>query len=100
MPIKHHGVEPADELRPAYDLATLKHRVRGKHYALATAGVTLVRLESDVAAAFPTGRAVNEALRCVLLAKRKAAQASKVVPPTSRIKRPSKSRRPSHSDRG
>ena len=57
---------PVDELRPEYDLTTLSGRVQGKYYARATAGTTLVLLEPDVAAAFPTGRAVNRALRMYL----------------------------------
>ena len=57
---------PVDELRPEYDLTTLTGRVQGKYYARATAGTTLVLLEPDVAEAFPTGRAVNRALRMYL----------------------------------
>jgi hypothetical protein len=55
-----------DELRREYDLTTLTGRVQGKYYARATAGTTLVLLEPDVAEAFPTGRAVNRALRMYL----------------------------------
>lgn len=54
MPTKNRAAE-SDELRPEYDFSKLKGRVIGKHYAQATAGVTMVLLESDVAAAFPTG---------------------------------------------
>ena len=57
---------PVDELRSEYDFATLTGRVQGKHYDRATAGTTLVLLEPDVARAFPSGRAVNRALRMFL----------------------------------
>ena len=57
---------PVDELRQEYDLATLTGRVQGKYHARATAGTTLVLLEPDVAEAFPSGRAVNRALRMYL----------------------------------
>jgi hypothetical protein len=74
--------------------------VVGKHYAQASAGVTMVLLEADVAAAFPTGRAVNKALRSVLLAQRKATLANKALQPTSRARRTGKSRRRSSAARG
>ena len=54
---------PVDELRPEYDLTTLTGRVQGKYHSRATAGTTMVLLEPDLAEAFPTGRAVNRALR-------------------------------------
>ena len=60
----------AETLRSEYDLATLTGRVQGKYYDRATAGTTLVLLEPDVAEAFPTGRAVNRALRMYLRAER------------------------------
>jgi hypothetical protein len=52
-----------DELRPEYDLATLRSGVRGKYYRRAMAGTNLVLLEPDVARAFPDSEAVNRALR-------------------------------------
>ncbi|MCI0410103.1 MAG: hypothetical protein L0191_16360 [Acidobacteria bacterium] len=54
-----------DDLRPEYDLASLGPGVRGK-YAGRLRGTTLVALQPDVAEAFPTSDAVNEALRAVL----------------------------------
>jgi hypothetical protein len=53
-------------LRSKYDLASLTGRVRGKYYARATVGTTLVLLEPDVAEAFPNGSSVNAALRAYL----------------------------------
>ena len=55
-----------DELRPEYDETLLKNGVRGKYAEQYAAGTNIVRLDSDVAAAFPNEEAVNEALRFVL----------------------------------
>jgi hypothetical protein len=53
----------SDDLRPEYDLATLKGGVRGKYYKQAAAGTNLVLLEPDVARTFPDSSSVNRALR-------------------------------------
>jgi len=59
--------EMADELGPEYDLGQLlKHGVRGKYAERYREGTNLVLLEPDVADAFPTGEAVNKALRLVI----------------------------------
>jgi hypothetical protein len=58
--------DSTDELRPEYDEATLKKGVRGKYYQRYGAGTNVVRLDPDVAAAFPNEKAVNEALRRLL----------------------------------
>lgn len=55
-----------DELRPEYDLSQLEGRVRGKYVERYKAGTNIVRLEPDVAAAFPDAQAVNEALRLLI----------------------------------
>jgi hypothetical protein len=56
-----------DELRPQYDLRKLlKGGVRGKYAKRFRAGTNLVLLEPDVAVAFSSERAVNEALRLVI----------------------------------
>ena len=56
-----------DELRPEYDLRELlKGGVRGKYARRYRAGTNLVLLAPDVAKAFPTEHAVNEALRLVV----------------------------------
>jgi len=53
-----------DDLRPEYDLSELlKGGVRGKYAARFRAGKNLVLLAPDVAQAFPTDDAVNEALK-------------------------------------
>jgi hypothetical protein len=87
MPTKNRATDRVDELRPEYDLASLKGGVRGKYYARATAGTTLVLLERDVAEAFPDGSAVNRALRAFLRSERDG-QPNKALQPTSRAKRP------------
>ncbi len=57
----------SDELRPEYDLPPLlKDGVRGKYAAAFARGTNLVLLAPDVARAFPTEEAVNEALRLVM----------------------------------
>lgn len=60
---KNEKAAKADEPRPEYDLSELKNGVRGKYAAGYRAGTNLVLLSPDVARHFPTGRAVNEALR-------------------------------------
>ena len=61
--------EVDDELRPEYDETLLKNGTRGKYTKEYEAGTNIVRLDPDVAAAFPTEEAVNEALRSVLKEK-------------------------------
>lgn len=57
----------ADELRPEYHLRELlRGGVRGKYAKRYRAGTNLVLLEPDVARAFPSERAINEALRLVI----------------------------------
>ena len=56
-----------DELRPEYDMKSLlKGAVRGKYAQRYREGTNLVLLEPDVAQAFPSEKAVNEALRLVM----------------------------------
>jgi len=57
---------PNDELRPEYDEALLKDAVRGKYAQRYAAGANIALLDPDVAAAFPSDEAVNEALRLVI----------------------------------
>ena len=78
----------SDDLRPEYDLAALGPGVRGK-YAKLLKGTTLVALQPEVAVAFPTSAAVNEALRAVL-------KATAVLRRTTPVPKRS-SRRPSRS---
>lgn len=65
-----------DELRPEYDETLLKNGVRGKYVSRYRSGTNLILLAPDVAAAFPTAEAVNEALRLLLkVAQQSAAMA-------------------------
>ncbi|MDX2192054.1 MAG: hypothetical protein NW201_01785 [Gemmatimonadales bacterium] len=53
----------ADELRPEYDFAG---GVRGKYAMRFAKGTNLVLLDPDIAKVFPTGAAVNRALRAII----------------------------------
>ena len=55
-----------DDLRPEYDLSTLKGRVQGKYFDRYRLGTNLALLAPEVRAAFPTDEAVNEALRALM----------------------------------
>ena len=84
----------SDDLRREYDLSKLPGVVSGKYYARATAGMTLVLLEPDVAEAYPDGESVNQALRALLRVARAHAVSVRVgklpnkpLQPTSRAKR-------------
>jgi hypothetical protein len=55
-----------DELRPEYDFAQMAGASRGKYVERYRAGTNLVRLDPDVAQAFPDDAAVNEALRLLM----------------------------------
>jgi hypothetical protein len=52
-----------DDMRPEYDFRELHGVVRGKYAAKYRERLRTVRLEKDVADAFPDEAAVNEALR-------------------------------------
>jgi hypothetical protein len=55
-----------DELRPEYRREDLGPGVRGKFYESYREGTNLVLLNPDVAKAFPTEQAVNNALRSLI----------------------------------
>jgi hypothetical protein len=58
--------EEEDELRPEYDLSKLEGGVRGKYAQRYREGANIVRLDPDIAEAFPDEASVNEALRLLL----------------------------------
>ncbi len=58
--------EMNDELRDEYDETMLKNGVRGKYTERYARGTNVVKLAPDLARAFPTEEAVNEALRLVM----------------------------------
>ena len=70
--------EPDDDLLPEYDFSSLPGGVRGKYFRRYRAGVNLVLLEPEVAKAFPTDTAVNEALRTVLRATKALRRATRL----------------------
>lgn len=62
-----------DDVRAEYDLTQLQGAIRGKYAAQYEKGTNLVRLDEDVAKAFPNDEAVNEALRLLMkVAKQQA----------------------------
>jgi hypothetical protein len=74
-----------DELRPEYRREDLGPEVRGKYFKAYRKGTNLVLLNPDVAKAFPTEQAVNDALRSLI----EVAQRS--VTPSKRSSRRTKS---------
>jgi len=55
-----------NDMRLEYDFAAMRGGVRGKYAARYRAGTNLALLEPELASAFPTDDAVNQALRAVL----------------------------------
>lgn len=71
--------ELEDDLRPEYDETVLHDGMRGKYVQRYQAGTNVVVLDPDVAQAFPTAQAVNEALRLLLnIAQKSVSQSAKV----------------------
>ncbi len=93
-----------DDMRPEYDFASMKGGVRGKYARRARAGTNIVLIEPEVADAFPTEKAVNEALKGVLSTTRAVRSTgglpNKALQPTSRAPRKAKSRKRSRAARG
>jgi hypothetical protein len=74
----------SDDLRPEYRREDLGSGVRGKYLEDYRRGTNLVLLSPDVAQAFPTEEAVNEALRSLMEIARRSTRPTK--PPTRRTK--------------
>ncbi len=73
-----------DDLRPEYDFSRMKGGVRGKYVERYRTGTNIVLLDPDVAQAFPTSEAVNEALRLLMqIAQRQ--KPNNALEPTSQI---------------
>jgi len=81
-----------DELRPEYDFPSMKGGVRGKYAKRARERTNIVLIEPDVTDAFPTERAVNEALKGVLNTARAVRNTgglpNTALQPTSRARKP------------
>lgn len=75
--MKKPPTEPADELRPEYDLTQLRGAVRGKYYKRAAADSNIVCIDPELAAIFPTSEAVNRALRLLVEAAQSATPTKK-----------------------
>ena len=58
--------ELLDDMRPEYDLSTLKSEVRSKYVERYRKGTNIVLLEPEVAQAFPDSASVNSALRLLI----------------------------------
>lgn len=93
-----------DEMRPEYDFASMKGGVRGKYVGRVRESTNVVLIEAEVSEAFPTERAVNEALKGVLNTARAVRNTgglpNKALQPTSRARRKAKSRKSSRAARG
>lgn len=76
----------AKDIRPEYDLSTLKGGVRGKYYEQARAGTNLVLIEPELANVFPDTASVNRALRLL------ADTAEAVAGPKQHLRRKPKKR--------
>lgn len=66
-----------DELRAEYDFSTMGQGIKGKYVERYRSGTNIIRLDPDVAKAFPNDEAVNNALRLLI----QIAQ-NNVVPPS------------------
>ena len=82
---------PLNGMRSEYDFARMKSGVRGKYVNRLRTGSNLVLLEPDLATAFPSDEAVNEALRAAL-------KVAKVVTESKRL--PNRARRTRARARG
>jgi len=93
-----------DEMRTEYDFASMKGGVRGKYAARLRKGSNLVLLEPEIAEAFPSDAAVNEALRGVLnttkAVRRTGGLPNKALQPPSRNASHGKKRAPRRAARG
>jgi hypothetical protein len=93
-----------DDMRSEYDFASMKGGVRGKYAGQMRTASNIVLLEPEVADAFPTERAVNEALKGVLNTTRAVRNTgglpNRALQPTSRKKRERKVQKRSSAARG
>jgi hypothetical protein len=95
---------PTNDMRPEYDFESMKGGVRGKYVTRYRSGTNLVLLDPEVAEAFPTDAAVNEALRVALdmanVVRRVKRLSNKALRPASRARRHSRKPTQSRADRG
>lgn len=74
--MKQASRKPSDDLRPEYKRSDFPTLVRGKYAARVSQATNVVLLDPVVARAFPSDRAVNEALRGLLRPKKEAARST------------------------
>lgn len=55
-----------DDMRPEYDVSTLKNEVRGKYVERYREGTNIVFLEPEVYKVFPDSASVNAALKLLI----------------------------------
>ena len=95
---------PEDDMRAEYDFASMPGGVRGKYVERLRRENNIVVLEPEVAAAFPTGDAVNAALRGMLDTTRAVRThgglANTTLQPPSRAGSKSKSKKSPRAARG
>ena len=84
--MKKANQKSANEMRPEYDFASMKGGIRGKYAQRYRAGTNLVLLDPELATAFPTEAAVNNALRAVLKMT-ESVRLHRGAPPQARPKR-------------
>ncbi len=85
--MKKANRKPIDDMLPEYDFASMKGGVRGKYVNKYRAGTNLVLLDPEVAEAFPTDAAVNQALRAVLTMAKVVRLPNKTLRPTAQRRR-------------
>jgi hypothetical protein len=64
--MKRDNRKTLSDMRPEYDFAMMRGRIRGKYVKKYRAGTNLVLIDPELAAAFPSDASVNQALRAVL----------------------------------
>lgn len=93
-----------DDMRVEYDFASMPGGVRGKYVERLRRENNIVVLDPEVAAAFPTGEAVNAALRGMLNTARAVRThgglPNTTLQPPSRARRTSKSQKSPRAPRG
>jgi len=82
--MKKSSRKPGNDMRPEYDFASMKGGIRGKYVTRYRAGTNLVLLDPELAEAFPTDAAVNEALRAVLSIAKVVRLPNKALQPPAR----------------
>src|SRR5881296_2926908 len=93
-----------NDMRAEYDFASMPGGIRGKYVQRLRRESNIVVLEPDVAEAFPTGEAVNAALRGMLdtamAVRTYGGLPNTALQPTSRTQRKSKARKNRRAARG